>query len=51
MRESVRLYIKNCENFDTQYISLIFVATSKLLDKSFNEIDNGVKKIMSKINA
>ena len=51
MRESVRLYIKGCENFDTQYMSLIFVASSKLLDKNFQEIDNGIKKLMSKINA
>ena len=51
MRESVRLYIKNCENFDTEYMSLIFVASSKLLDKNFQEVDIGIKKLMSKINA
>ena len=27
MRESIRLHIKNCENFDTKYMSLIFVAS------------------------
>ena len=51
MREAVRLYIKNCENFDTQYMSLIFVASSKLLDKNFKEVDNAIKKLMSKIDA
>ena len=35
MRESVRLYIKDYEKFDTKYMSLIFVASSKLLDKNF----------------
>ena len=49
MRESMRLYIKNTVNFDTQYQSLIFVATSKLLDKNFKEVDSGIKKIMSKV--
>lgn len=51
MRESVRLYIKECEKFDTQYMSLIFVASSRLLDKNFKEVDNGIKKLMSIINA
>ena len=51
MRESVRLYIKNCENFDTKYMSLIFVASSRLLDKNFKEVDIGIKKLMSIINA
>ena len=47
MRESVRLYIKDSTNFDTKYQSLVFVATSKLLDKNFKDIDSGIKKIMS----
>lgn len=46
MRESVRLYIKNNNNFDTKYMSLIFVASNKLLDKNFTEIDKGIKKLM-----
>ena len=46
MRESLRLYIKNCDNFDTKYISLIFVASSKLLDKNFHDINITVEKIM-----
>ena len=47
MRESVRLYIRDSIEFDTKYQSLIFVATSKLLNKNFNEVDSGIKKIMS----
>ena len=47
MRESLRLYIKKCSNFDTKYMSLIFVASTKLLDKNFAEVDKGIKKLMS----
>lgn len=47
MRESVRLHIKNNPKFDTRYMSLIFVASTKLLDKNFTEIDKGIKKLMS----
>ncbi len=50
MRESVRLYIKLAgENFDTKYISMIFVSSSKLLDKDFNYINNCIKELMEKI--
>ena len=49
MRESMRLYIKSNNNFDTQYMSLVFVASTKLLDKNFADIDYAVKKIMSRI--
>ena len=49
MRESVRLYIKNSSNFDTKYQSLIFVASTKLLDKNFKDIDISINKIMSLI--
>ena len=51
MRESVRIFIKNTPDFDTKYISLVFVASSKLLNQNFQEIDGTIKKIMSKINA
>ena len=51
MRESVRLYIKELDSFDTKYMSLIFVASSKLLNKNFNEINNSIKKLMEVINA
>ena len=50
LRESLRLYIKNQENFDTQYISIIFAASTKLLNKNFVEINKSVLKLMSIIN-
>lgn len=51
MRETVRLYIKNSDNsFETKYISLIFVATTSILDKNFEEIDYRIKKLVSMIN-
>ena len=50
MRESVRLHIKEFSDFDTKYISLIFVASSKLLNKNFDEINNGIKKLLRTIN-
>lgn len=50
MREAVRLYIKDNSSFDTKYISLIFAATSSLLEKNYNEINTGIKKLMDKLN-
>lgn len=49
MRESLRLQIKNTQEFDTQYMSLIFVASTKLLDKNFAEIDKTMKKLIGVI--
>ena len=49
MRENVRLHIKNKPDFDTKYMSLIFVASAKLLDKNFQEINSSIKKLMSVI--
>lgn len=49
MRESVRLYIKN-SNFSPKYISLIFVANSRLLNKTFKEVDVSIKKLMDKLD-
>lgn len=50
MRESVRLYIKSKgNNFDTKYISMIFVSSSKLLDKDFNYINNNIRKLMETV--
>lgn len=46
MRESVRLYIKEHPTFETKYMSLIFVASAKLLNKDFSETDKGIKKLM-----
>lgn len=50
MRESLRLYIKNSPNFDTKHISLIFVASTRLLNKNFKEIDNSMKSLIGIIN-
>ena len=50
MRESVRLYIKSVPNFDTKYMSLVFVASTKLLDKNFADIDFAIKKLMDSIS-
>ena len=50
MRESVRLYIKSKEqNFDTKYLSLIFVGSSKLLDKDFKYINKNINELMEMI--
>lgn len=46
MRESVRLHIKKQENFDTKYMSIIFVASTRLLNKNFSEINKGVQKLI-----
>lgn len=51
MRESVRLYIKNLNNnFESKYMSLIFVASAKLLDKDYNYINICINKLLEKIN-
>lgn len=48
MRESYRLLIKEGSVPD-KYISLIFVASSKLLDMNFKEIDNAIRKLVYKL--
>lgn len=48
MRESYRLLIKQ-NLVNNRYISLIFAASSKLLDKNFFEIDSSIKKLVAKI--
>ncbi len=48
MRESYRLIIKEGSNPD-KYISLIFVASSCLLEKSFSEVDNAMRKLVYKL--
>lgn len=45
MRESLRLYIKD-NSFDSKYMSLIFVASSKLLNKNFKEINCSMEKLI-----
>ena len=48
MRESYRLLIKDGCVSD-KYISLIFVASGKLLGKNFNEVDNTMRKLVYKL--
>lgn len=49
MRESVRLYIKNCGKvFDSRYLSLIFVASSKLLGKDFEYVSKQINELTEK---
>lgn len=48
MRESYRLLIKEGAVPD-KYMSLIFVASSKLLDMNFKEVDNAMRKIVYKL--
>lgn len=49
LRESLRLHIKSCDNFDTKYLSLVFVASTRLLDKKYKYINNGMLKLMELI--
>ena len=49
MRESVRLYIKKSEGFDTKYMSLIFVASSGALNKTYKDIDFAINNLMDRI--
>ena len=50
MRESYRLILKSNELGNTQkYLSLIFVGSSKVLDKNFKEIDNIIKKLVNEV--
>lgn len=47
MRESLRLHVKNNNNkLETKYMSLIFVASSKLLNKNFNDVNSGMQKLI-----
>jgi ribonuclease P protein component len=48
MRESYRLLIKEGSVSD-KYISLIFVASSKLIDKDFKFVDEAIRKLVYKI--
>ena len=48
MRESYRLAIKN-RTLSKQYISVIFVASSKLLEKDFKYIDTHINKLADKL--
>ena len=47
MREAVRLYIKeNRTAFNSKYLSLIFTASTKTLDKDYKYINNNIVEIM-----
>ena len=48
MRESYRLLIKEASVSD-KYISLVFVASSKLLDMNFKDVDNTMRKLVYKL--
>lgn len=48
MRESYRLLIKEGAVSD-KYISLIFVASSKLLNMNFKEVDSAIRKLVYKL--
>ena len=48
MRESYRLLIKEGAVSD-KYISLIFVASSRLLNMDFKEVDNSIRKLVYKL--
>ena len=48
MRESYRLLIKDGAVSD-KYMSLIFVASAKLLGKSFKDVDDAMRKLVYKL--
>lgn len=48
MRESYRLAIKQ-RILSTKHLSLIFVASTKLLDKDFNYINSAINKLADKL--
>jgi len=48
MRESYRLLIKE-EAISDRYISVIFVASAKLLGKNFKEVDEAMRKLVYKL--
>ena len=50
MREAVRIYIKeNKVQFNPKYLSLVFTASTKLLDKDYKYINNNINEIMRHI--
>jgi len=48
MRESCRLLIKEGK-ISAKYLSLIFVASSKLLSKNYNEINSAIKNLAERL--
>ena len=50
MRESYRLLLKENDLANSQkYLSLIFVASEKLLDKNFDYVKTNIKNLLEKI--
>ena len=50
MRESYRLLLKDGSLGNSQkYMSLIFVGTENAMDKSFDEIQKSIKKLVERI--
>lgn len=45
MRESFRLILKE-QSVSTKYMSVIFVASQKLLGKNFHDVDSAVRKLV-----
>ena len=48
MRESYRLQIKQ-SLVNNRYLSVIFVGSSKLIDKSFEQINSAMKELVKKL--
>lgn len=50
MREAIRIYIKESKTtFNTKYLSLIFTASTKTLDKDYKYINKNINEIMRHI--
>ncbi len=49
MRESLRIEIKKNNTFDTKYISVVFVASTKLLDKNYDYVNKTMQKLIGKL--
>lgn len=48
MRESMRLIIKK-EGISNKYMSLVFVASQKLLNMNFAEVDSAIQKLVKSL--
>lgn len=50
MRESYRLILKSGTTYNSQeYLSLIFVGSSKALDKNFKEVQNIINNLLERL--
>ena len=47
MRESFRLVLK--EGFESRYMSLVFTASSRLLDKDFVQVNHTIRELVSRL--